>query len=58
MGKFDAMKILLANANTTQAVTDAVVAEARHHAAPDTEIYRRHRPLGCRSWTGSRAGSE
>ncbi len=32
------MKILLANANTTQAVTDAVVAEARHHAAEGTEI--------------------
>ena len=32
------MKILLANANTTQAVTDTVVAEARFHAAPGTEI--------------------
>lgn len=32
------MRILLANANTTQAVTDTVVAEARHHAAPGTEI--------------------
>lgn len=32
------MRILLANANTTQTVTDAVVAEARHHAAPGTEI--------------------
>lgn len=32
------MRILLANANTTQAVTDTVVAEARRHAAPGTEI--------------------
>ena len=32
------MRILLANANTTQGVTDTVVAEARFHAAPGTEI--------------------
>lgn len=32
------MRLLLANANTTQAVTDIVVAEARRHAAPATEI--------------------
>jgi allantoin racemase len=32
------MKILIANPNTTQAVTDAVLAEARHHAAPGTDI--------------------
>ena len=32
------MRLLVANANTTQAVTDTVVAEARQHAAPGTEI--------------------
>lgn len=32
------MRIALVNANTTQAVTDTVVAEARRHAAPGTEI--------------------
>lgn len=32
------MRLLVANANTTQAVTDAVVAEARRHAAPETTI--------------------
>jgi allantoin racemase len=32
------MRILLANANTTQAVTDACIAEARRCAAPGTEI--------------------
>lgn len=32
------MRILLANANTTQAVTDTVVAEARRHASAGTEI--------------------
>ena len=32
------MRILIANANTTEAVTQAVAAEARRHAAPGTEI--------------------
>lgn len=32
------MRLLLVNANTTQRVTDLVVAEARLHAAPGTEI--------------------
>ncbi|WP_158744232.1 aspartate/glutamate racemase family protein [Acidisphaera sp. L21] len=32
------MKILVVNPNLTQAVTDAAVTEARHHAAPGTEI--------------------
>lgn len=32
------MRILVANANTTEAVTHAVAAEARKHAAPGTEI--------------------
>lgn len=32
------MRILVANANTTEAVTEAVAAEARKHAAPGTEI--------------------
>jgi allantoin racemase len=32
------MRILVANANTTQMVTDAVVAEALRHASPGTDI--------------------
>jgi allantoin racemase len=32
------MRILVANANTTQSVTDTVCNEARRHAAPGTEI--------------------
>jgi allantoin racemase len=32
------MKLLLANANTTQAVTEACITEARRCASPDTEI--------------------
>lgn len=40
------MKILVANANTTQSVTDAVVAEARRHAAPGTEIIGATATLG------------
>ena len=40
------MKILIANANTTQSVTDAVVAEALRHAAPGTEILGATATLG------------
>jgi Asp/Glu/hydantoin racemase len=32
------MKLLLVNGNTTQAVTDRVLAEARRCAAPGTEV--------------------
>lgn len=32
------MRLLLVNANTTQAVTDIVVTEARFHASPGTDI--------------------
>ena len=32
------MKILCVNPNTTQAVTDIVLAEARRHAAPGTQV--------------------
>lgn len=46
MGQRDTVKILVANANTTQSVTDAVVAEARRHAAPGTEILGATATLG------------
>lgn len=32
------MRLLIYNPNTTQAVTDRLVAQARRHASPDTQI--------------------